>query len=391
MTTANITTLDEPTFIWLNKMLSNKEIYAMVKPVYQNPSEAAKYVEMALNNEDQSHTTELASMLEEPVQQLLKSKEASKRQLALDAIGRLDIKAPRESITALINNQAPDRTVELGLHALENDAAANKASFLQVAQNKQFPFALRTNALHTVAKIDAPAAQQALQKWIPVITDEQKKNVVNEFSSSKEGAQVLKQLYGKKLLGAGSFTISSAERVLNTDTTNATGKTIVVNVKKQVADEQKMFDKTLMKYMVIAEKKDGNAQKGKVIFQTTCLMCHKVGDKGQNIAPALDGSASRENRALLTAILNPDAAVESGYALYRVTKKDNSSIEGYLFHRDDKGTTLAFMGGSKIFIPVKNIRSEDFLQGRSFMPKGLLTSFTDAQAADLLAYIKTLK
>lgn len=55
-------------------------------------------------------------------------------------------------------------------------------------------------------------------------------------------------------------------------------------------------------------------------FQT-CLLCHQVGNKGQNIAPALDGSASREYEALLTAILNPDAAVESNYAVYRVKKK----------------------------------------------------------------------
>jgi putative heme-binding domain-containing protein len=142
--------------------------------------------------------------------------------------------------------------------------------------------------------------------------------------------------------------------------------------------------------MAIAEKKEGNALEGKILFQT-CLMCHKVGNKGQNIAPALDGSANRDNEALLTAILDPDAAVESNYAVYRVTKKDGSSIEGYLVKKDDRGITIAFMGGSQMFVEVGDIRSQGFLGGRSFMMKGLIDNYTDQQIEDLLSYIRTLK
>ncbi len=116
-----------------------------------------------------------------------------------------------------------------------------------------------------------------------------------------------------------------------------------------------------------------------------------MGNKGQDIAPALDGSANRDTEALLTAILDPDAAVESGYAVYRVTKKDGSSIEGYLVKKDDRGTTIAFMGGSQVFIEAEDIRRQGFLGGRSFMPKGLIDSYTDEQIADLISYIRTLE
>lgn len=146
----------------------------------------------------------------------------------------------------------------------------------------------------------------------------------------------------------------------------------------------------IKKYIAIAEKKVGNPNDGKMLFQT-CLMCHQVGNKGQNIAPALDGSASRDYEALLTAILNPDAAVESNYALYRVTRNDGSSAEGYLVNRDDRGTTLAFMGGNKVFIEVGAIKNQGFQGGRSFMVKGLIDNYTDKQVSDLLSYIRTLK
>src|SRR3546814_6812602 len=56
---------------------------------------------------------------------------------------------------------------------------------------------------------------------------------------------------------------------------------------------------------------------------------------------ALDGSGARDDESLLTAILDPDAAVEGGYALYRVTKKDNGVVEGYLYNKDKKGVTIS--------------------------------------------------
>ena len=121
------------------------------------------------------------------------------------------------------------------------------------------------------------------------------------------------------------------------------------------------------------------------------MLCHRVGAKGQEIAPALDGSASRENEALLTAILDPDAAMESSYAVYRVVKKDGNRVEGYLAKKYNRGTTLAFMGGSKQFIQEAEITSQGFLGGRSFMPKGLIDNYGDEKVADLLAYIETLK
>ncbi len=110
-----------------------------------------------------------------------------------------------------------------------------------------------------------------------------------------------------------------------------------------------------------------------------------------DIAPALDGSAAREDVAILTALLDPDAAIEGGYQVYRVIKKNNSSVEGYLYSKDDQGVTISVMGGNKVFIQSSDIKSEGFWSGRSFMPTGLIENLTDAQVADLLAYIRTLK
>ena len=387
---SGISTFDEPTFVWMSRLLSNKKIYEMVKPVYTNNKNAATYIGWALKNQQQLQSPEFISIIDLPVNTLLKTGNKEEKNLALEAIARFRINATPEPINAMINNKADGKTISLALKALEVNIAKNKTTFAQLSQNNQLPFNIRLASLHSLAKADTILAKQTLSKWIPVFNDEQKKELASAFSGSTQGSALLLDVYNRKRISAKAFTLSAAERLYNTNKTNTIANNILAAVKKQREDEKKTFETTLNRYMSIAAKKEGNVQKGKTLFQT-CLMCHKLGDKGAGIAPALDGSAEREDKALLTAIIDPDAAVESGYMLYRVTKNDNSTLEGYLFEKNDRGTTLAFIGGSKTFIDARSIKTESFLTGRSFMPKGLISGYTDAQVADLLAYIRTLK
>lgn len=387
---SGIQTLDEPTFAWMSKMLSNKKIYAMVKPVYNNPAHAKTYLTLALQHQQEVQSPELSSLLETPVHKLLNSGSIADKQLALDAIGKLKIKTAPEPIVKMLNSKTYRNLITQALTALEVNPSGSKNALLQLIQNNTLPFNLRIACLHSLAKADTVLAKQALAKWITGFNREQKKELTGILSGSASGTALLVDLYNKKRVDVKDFALSSAERVNNFYAGNAITASLLAQVRKMTAEEKKAFQLRLNRYIGIAENKKGNAKKGEVLFQT-CLMCHKVANKGQDIAPALDGSAARENEALLTAIINPDAAVESGFRLYRITKTDNSSIEGYFFQKNEKGTTLAFMGGSKQFIEEKMIKSEGFLPGRSFMPKGLINGYSDEQVADLLAYIRTLK
>lgn len=384
------TELDEPTFIWVSKMLKNPKVYALMNPLIGNPKNAAKYINLSLKTQQQTQSTELSSMLVSPAKALLHSDVEASRQLGLDAISRLKIKTSSVDIIALLNDQPASATINLAIKALENNILENKDAFLKILMNENFDFDLRTAALHSLSKADPATALKTLESWIPKLDTEQKRMLATILSASTQGSDLLTQVYNRKLINHESFDLSAAERVFNSDQKNQVGAKIINAVKQQMKEEKDAFNSKITRLMAIAEKKDGNAQKGKGLFQT-CLMCHRVGQEGMRIAPALDGSAARENEALLTSILEPDAAVEGGYAIYRVTKKDNSNIEGYMFKKDERGVTISFMGGSQLFIPVDDIKTQGFIGGRSFMPRGLIDSYTDTQVADLIAYIKTLK
>ncbi|QHT67274.1 c-type cytochrome [Rhodocytophaga rosea] len=387
---SNITKLDESLFIGIANMLDNKEIYEAVKPTFQNPAHAAAYTKMAVENQAQVQSPAFSALLQVPVSHLLANGTEPEINLALDAIGRFNIEKSSERITALINDQISDKTLELALKALENDLPANQQVFTQVFQNEKYSFDMRLAALHNLIQANAQQGSQTIQLWIPKLSQAEKKSAASALSASKQGAGLLMNLYDKKYIDLAAFDLSTAERIHTSNRSDRRSIALFEAVKKREEEQKAVFTAKFAKYMTIAEKKAGNATQGKMLFQT-CLQCHKVGNTGQDIAPALDGSANRENEALLTALLDPDAAVESNYAVYRVSKKDGSSVEGYLVKKDDKGVTIALMGGSKVFIEAATIRSQGFLGGRSFMMKGLLDGYTDEQVADLLSYIRTLK
>lgn len=387
---ANIRTLDESTFVSISKMLQNREIYNAVKPVVEYAANAKTYVTFALQNQAEVQSPELAGLLLAPVSTLLKSEARKDVDMALDAIGRFGIENTGASVIALINDQTPDLTLQLAVKAMEIDPKANQEIFSNMVRNDKMSFEVRAAALSGLLKADRIAARKASLQWIPELDPAMKKELATILSSSGEGAGLLVNVHEAKLMDLSAFDLSTAERIVNADKTDSRGLVIMEGVKKREKLKKKKFNGKLARYMAVAKRNEGSPAKGKVLFQT-CLLCHQVGKSGQGIAPALDGSASREHEALFTAILDPDAAVESGYAVFRVTKKDGSTVEGYLVNRDERGTTIAFMGGSKVFVEAAFIKSQGFLGGRSFMVKGLIDDYTDQQVADLLAYIQTLK
>lgn len=164
---------------------------------------------------------------------------------------------------------------------------------------------------------------------------------------------------------------------------------IYIEEKKQDVENRKNFIAKLEHFIFISERNSGNPSKGEALFQV-CLQCHRVGKIGFDFAPTLDGSLSRENEALLTAILDPDVAVENAFSLCWVATKNGSNVEGFLVRRDSMGVTIGFMGDGESFIESDDIRFTGYIGSRSSTPKGLIDNYSEEQVSDLLAYIGTI-
>jgi len=206
---------------------------------------------------------------------------------------------------------------------------------------------------------------------------------------SLQGSQSLLALLSKKILTIDDFNYLAATRLRESARKNpAATKLMKVWTERKKAHDAKMTQR-VEEVAKASTTLKGNPAIGQGMFQM-CLACHAVGDQGYSIAPALDGSASRETHALLTAMLRPDLAVEGGYELNRVIRKDGTMVEGYLYSNNKMGVTIANMGNSKTFIPRSEIKKQTGVAGKSFMP-AMLDSLPDQTLVDMLSYIKTVK
>lgn len=385
---AHIEKLDEPVFTSIAAMLSNKNIVSMIKPAFDAP-QATEYVRFAIDNQAQVQSAELNGLLASPVSRLLKSDDQAEIDLGLDAVGRFGMRNSVGQVLATLDRDMPAASVKLALKAIDTNPALGKNALVKTANNANHGFEVRTTALLALTKTDPASARLAAQKWVPGLDAVEKGELMKMLPSSPTGADLLIYLIKNKQLSGSSLDVPTAERLVSVRRNPETAG-MLSHAKSVETEKKKAFKTRLHQYMAVAAQQKGDPEAGQVLFQT-CLSCHQVGGKGQNIAPSLDGSASRESEALLTAILDPDAAVESGYTVYRVSKKDGTNFDGYLVGQDKRGTTLAFMGGAKTFVPADQIKSQGALGGRSFMIKGLIDTYSDQQVADLLAYIRTLK
>jgi putative heme-binding domain-containing protein len=133
----------------------------------------------------------------------------------------------------------------------------------------------------------------------------------------------------------------------------------------------------------------GDAAKGKVLFaQAQCAACH---NGGTAIGPSLAGVGKRFGRDdLLTAILEPSRDIPPRYRTTRFITADEKVYEGVVIYEAPDGVILQTAADTTIRLAGKSVEAKQ-PGALSLMPSGLLDTFSAADLADLVAYLKGLQ
>lgn len=134
----------------------------------------------------------------------------------------------------------------------------------------------------------------------------------------------------------------------------------------------------------------GDAAKGAAAAQS-CLLCHRIGDKGNDYGPALNGFArGQATEVVINAILEPSAEIAHGYDGVAVDLKDGGQVHGVLLSGGDP-VVVQSMGGLTQMIPAAKIRgSARKPLGRSLMLSADQLGLSAQDVADIVAYLKTI-
>jgi hypothetical protein len=135
-------------------------------------------------------------------------------------------------------------------------------------------------------------------------------------------------------------------------------------------------------------KKAGDATKGKAVFSTICISCHKAGGIGMDVGPSLADVKVKPPEGLLSDILDPNRMFEARWTAYQIDTKDGRSLSGLIANETTDGVELVMMGGLRETLSrsaIKDMKSLD----RTLMPEGLEAAITKEQMSDLMAFLRS--
>ncbi len=153
-------------------------------------------------------------------------------------------------------------------------------------------------------------------------------------------------------------------------------------------DEATVLDAKYTKYRALANL-PGDIARGQQAA-AVCQACHLMGPVGGNIGPNLSGIGAMGTESILRNVLQPNAAMENGYRIYRVELKNGDLIDALYVSEDKDAIVIRQPGLGDRRVPRAEIRDTKYLR-RSLMPEGLIEAFTPQQVSDLFAYLRTLK
>jgi putative heme-binding domain-containing protein len=148
----------------------------------------------------------------------------------------------------------------------------------------------------------------------------------------------------------------------------------------------------VMKDLLEAIAKDGNAARGELVYrrkELNCLKCHGIGGSGGQIGPDMTSiGASAQPDYLLESLLLPSKAIKENFNTTVVATVDGKVLTGIKQRENKDELVLRDAEGKDITIPAKDI--DDRKDGKSLMPEGLVDGLTKQELVDLTRFLTEL-
>ena len=152
--------------------------------------------------------------------------------------------------------------------------------------------------------------------------------------------------------------------------------------------------KTLTSAIELVEGAPDVKRGANIFAAASCAKCHRVGGRGTLIGPDLTFVGNRfSRRDILESIVHPSDAIAENYRGLQVVTSDGKSFVGRASTSGDyrEPTLRLATDPAKPFdvieIPKSNIEVQR-TSPVSWMPEGLLNTFTAEEIRDLLAYVE---
>ena len=131
-----------------------------------------------------------------------------------------------------------------------------------------------------------------------------------------------------------------------------------------------------------------DAAAGRAVFEKRCSVCHRLQDIGKQIGADLAALKDRSTDALLTAILDPNKAVEAKFLSYTAVTNDGRSFNGMLLNETGNSLTLLGTDGKEQVVGRSDL-DELVCSNRSLMPEGLEKDMSAQDLTNVISFVQS--
>jgi putative membrane-bound dehydrogenase-like protein len=310
--------------------------------------------------------------------------------LVLEVLARMNHKPARAALRTIVADTAEADAVRVKAADLLRQVRDAEAKALFLAQ---FPAAksdaLRIGLLAGLEGYDDPAIGEFILAGYPGYSPAVKKRAIQTLLTRPAWALLLvRQLDAGKLPKA-DFTLDHAKAAVALNDKDVTALVEKHYGKLAPATAGEKQARIAALNLNLSRLPPGDAARGKPLFVKHCAACHILHGEGGKVGPDLT-TADRKNRTyLLTQIVDPSGYIRPEYVVYNVTTLDGRKLSGIVTESGGESVTLVNVVNDQ---PQKTTVSKADIDTMtpsavSLMPEKLLDTLTDAEIADLLAYV----
>jgi putative membrane-bound dehydrogenase-like protein len=276
----------------------------------------------------------------------------------------LDIRT--RTLTALVERHVPELTREL--HALLDDRA------------------LRGPAIRALAAYSDPGTPRTLLDRYAAFSESERDDAIATLSARPAWALALLDAVAGKTVARRDLNATIARQLLALGDPQVRARLEVVWGSVRPTSNEKAS--LMAKYKEVLASDQPTAAdpgRGRLVFNRTCLQCHRLFDSGGDVGPDLTGSDRANRDYILENVLDPSAAVAREYTLTNVATTDGRLVAGIIREQNDKSLTIQ-TANERIILPREDI--EDIKPSTvSMMPEGQLERLSPQEIRDLFAYL----
>jgi putative heme-binding domain-containing protein len=130
----------------------------------------------------------------------------------------------------------------------------------------------------------------------------------------------------------------------------------------------------------------GNPANGHALFTKKCAVCHTLFGEGGKTGPDLTGYERTNLDFMITAIVDPSAAIREEFTTFAVVTTDGRTMTGLVTDKDTRTVTLRGADNRSVLFNREDIEELTALP-ISLMPENQMNDLKDQEIRDLFAFL----